>query len=55
MSETELLILGRVAERVLIVLICGASLGFGWNLFREGILKDQQAEFSKGQWKVARS
>jgi hypothetical protein len=53
MSETELLILGRVVERVLIVLICGASLGFGWNLFREGIVKDQQAEFSKGQWKVA--
>jgi hypothetical protein len=53
MSEIELLVLGRVVERVLIVLICGASLGFGWNLFREGIVKDQQAEFSKGQWKVA--
>jgi hypothetical protein len=53
MSDTETLILGRIIERILIVLICGASLGFGWDLFREGIVKNQQAEFSKGQWKVA--
>ena len=52
MSETEILVLGRVVERVLIVITCGASLGFGWNLFREGIVKDQQAAFSKGQWKI---
>jgi hypothetical protein len=53
MSENEILILGRTIERILIVLICGASLGLGWNLFREGIVKDQQAVFSKGEWKVA--
>jgi hypothetical protein len=53
MSEIEMLVLGRVIERIFIVLICGASLGFGWNLFREGITNDQEAEFSKGNWKVA--
>jgi hypothetical protein len=53
MSDVQILIVGRVVERVLTVLICGASLGFGWNLFRHGIINNQQAEFSKGNWKVA--
>ncbi|MFL6301913.1 MAG: hypothetical protein ACJ72H_00090 [Candidatus Sulfotelmatobacter sp.] len=52
MSEIEILVLGRAIERVLIVLICGASLGFGWNLFREGVVEDQEAEVSRGQWKL---
>ena len=52
MSEIEILVFGRAIERVLIVLICGASLGFGWNLFREGVVKDQEAALSRGQWKL---
>ena len=53
MSVNEILTIARATERILIVLICGASLGFGWNLFRVGILNDQKAEMSWNNWKIA--
>src|SRR3984885_5516380 len=53
MSETEIVVIARCIERLLIVVICGVSLFFGWNLFRVGILDNQQAEVVWKDWKVA--
>jgi hypothetical protein len=49
----EIVTISRCIERILTVLIYGCSLGFGWNLFRVGIVNEQQAELSSGNWKIA--
>jgi len=40
--------IGRVAERLFIVLAATASIWMGWNLFKTGILKKQEAEIKAG-------
>jgi hypothetical protein len=52
-NEFEIVTISRCIERILAVLIYGCSLGFGWNLFRVGIVNEQQAEISSGGWKIA--
>lgn len=52
-SEFEIVTISRCIERILVVLIYGCSLGFGWNLFRVGIVTEQQAELSSKNWKIA--
>jgi hypothetical protein len=52
LSEIEIVTISRCIERILTVLIYGCSLGFGWNLFRVGIVTEQQGELSSGNWKI---
>jgi hypothetical protein len=48
----ELIALGRVAERILAVLIAGASLFLGASLFRQRIATTQTAEFKTETWTI---
>jgi hypothetical protein len=52
MSIEETLTLGRVLERLLICIFAGVSLGFGWNLFRVGVVGQQTADLSAMGWRV---
>jgi hypothetical protein len=52
MNDTQLLILSRAVDRLLVDVFAGISLVLGWNLFRAGITRNQTAEFSKGGWAV---
>jgi hypothetical protein len=52
MTIDEILALGRVVERLLVCVFAGTSLGYGWNLFRVGIVGDQSAEFGGAGWKA---
>ncbi|MBY6006551.1 hypothetical protein KUV62_21690 [Salipiger bermudensis] len=52
MTENEILVLGRVLERLIIVLAAGASIWMGWRLFyRVADRADHEAELS---WKELR-
>jgi hypothetical protein len=51
-SEPEIVTLSRCIERILAVLIYGCSLGFGWNLFRVGVVADQEGQLSVANWKI---
>src|SRR5438552_768004 len=44
MDSESLLTIGRVLERLLIVVIGGLSLGMGWHLYVKGVEKRQVAE-----------
>lgn len=48
----EILASSRALERLLIVSFSGVSLVLGWNLFRAGILTEQQAEFAAKHWSI---
>jgi hypothetical protein len=52
MTETMILSIGRVAERLIADSMFGVSLVLGWNLFRVGILQDQTGEVSSKGWKI---
>jgi hypothetical protein len=53
MPTNEILAIGRVAERLVICVLAGASLTYGWNLFRIGVLSDQSAEFTALGWRAS--
>jgi hypothetical protein len=42
----------RAVERIIVVAFGGISLILGWNLFKSGILRQQQAEFSKAGFSI---
>ena len=52
MDEASLLFVGRLAERLIVVLCGGLSLTFGWHLFKIGVINDQNAEFSRGGFRI---
>jgi hypothetical protein len=52
MTTDQYLVVGRIIERLIVCLTAGASLTFGWNLFRLGIVTDQSADFAAGKWKA---
>jgi hypothetical protein len=52
MTETMVLSIGRVVERLIADSMFGVSLVLGWNLFRVGILQDQTGEVSTKEWKI---
>ena len=52
MTTDQILVLGRVMERILTCLFGGVSLFLGWNLFRVGILDHQSAALSAHGWRV---
>ena len=52
MTTEQVLVVGRIAERLIICCLAGMSLSYGWNLFRAGILADQSADFAAGNWKA---
>lgn len=52
MDETTIFFVGRLAERLIVVLCGGLSLTFGWHLFKIGVVTDQSAEFSKKEFTV---
>ncbi|MGA9445225.1 MAG: hypothetical protein WBV26_02195 [Candidatus Sulfotelmatobacter sp.] len=52
MTETMVLSIGRVVERLIADSMFGMSLVLGWNLFRVGILQDQTGEVSTKDWKI---
>jgi hypothetical protein len=45
-SADQILVTGRVIERILVCVFAGASLLCGWNLFRVGVVTEQSAGFS---------
>lgn len=47
------LILGRIVERILVVLFGGLSLILGWRLFIVGVVDPQIAEIKFRDWKVS--
>lgn len=52
MTEINILVFGRVLERVLITLFAGGSMFLGWHLFAAGIDKMQKAELTHKAWSV---
>ncbi len=44
MDTDTILALGRVMERILVILVSGLSLAMGWHLYSKGISKKQSAE-----------
>jgi hypothetical protein len=52
MTETMVLSIGRVVERLIADSMFGVSLVLGWNLFRVGILDSQTAVVSSKDWKI---
>lgn len=52
MTPDEILVVGRVVERLLTCLFAGLSLTFGWNLFRVGVLSHQSAALAASGWRV---
>jgi len=52
MANLEILLWARAIERLLTVLFSGVSLVLGWNLFKVGIVQDQQAEFANKTFTV---
>jgi hypothetical protein len=51
--DVDPLILGRVVERVLVVVFGGLSLFLGWRLFLVGVVDPQIAEIKFKNWKVS--
>jgi hypothetical protein len=51
-ADLEILLWARAIERILTVLFSGVSLVLGWNLFKVGIVQDQQAEFANKSFTV---
>ena len=49
----DALFLGRIVERVLVVLFGGLSLFLGWRLFMVGVVDPQIAEVKFKDWKVS--
>lgn len=54
MTQDEMLVLGRIAERLLICIFGGMSLWMGWRLFmaRTKLASDQVAQFSFRQFVI---
>lgn len=52
MTEMQTLVLGRVLERLLIVMAAASCVAMGWNLFKLRIVRNQEAEFSGASWAV---
>jgi hypothetical protein len=52
MPTEEIFAIGRVVERLIICLWAGASLTYGWNLFRVGVVDQQSAELSVKDWRA---
>jgi hypothetical protein len=52
MTTDQILVVGRVVERLLICLFGGLSLALGWNLFRVGVLDQQSASLETTGWRV---
>jgi hypothetical protein len=51
--DVDPLFLGRIVERVLVVMFGGLSLVLGWHLFRVGVVDPQIAEIKFKDWKVS--
>jgi len=51
--DMDPLFLGRVVERILIVIFGGLSLVLGWRLFMVGVVDPQIAEIKFKDWKVS--
>jgi hypothetical protein len=51
--EMDPLFLGRIVERILVVLFGGLSLVLGWRLFMVGVVDPQIAEIKFKDWKVS--
>jgi hypothetical protein len=45
-TDTQMLILARALERLIVVGFSGISIVLGWNLFRVKMVKDQAADFT---------
>lgn len=52
MSTEEIFATGRVVERLVICIVAGLCLTYGWNLFRVGVLNEQSAELAAKGWRV---
>ena len=48
MTTEQILVFGRVFERLLISALAGTSLAYGWNLFRVGVLAEQSRNSRPG-------
>jgi hypothetical protein len=51
--DVDPLFLGRIVERILIVIFGGLSLVLGWRLFMVGVVDPQIAEIKFKDWKVS--
>jgi hypothetical protein len=51
--DVDPLFLGRIVERILVVLFGGLSLVLGWRLFMVGVVDPQIAEIKFKDWKVS--
>lgn len=51
--DIDPLFLGRIAERILVVIFGGLSLVLGWRLFMVGVVDPQIAEIKFKDWKVS--
>jgi hypothetical protein len=51
--DVETLFLGRIIERILVVVFGGVSLVLGWRLFIVGVVDPQIAEIKFKDWKVS--
>jgi len=52
MSDTQLLILARALERLIVAGFSGLSIVMGWNLFRVRIVRDQAADFAVKDFRI---
>jgi hypothetical protein len=52
MTEPLILACARATERLLICLFGGLSLGWGWNLFRIGVVDPQAGELDLKSWRI---
>ena len=51
--DVDPLFLGRIVERILVVIFGGLSLVLGWRLFMVGVVDPQIAEIKFKDWKVS--
>ncbi|WP_155633273.1 hypothetical protein [Burkholderia stagnalis] len=50
--QLDIVLLGRVVERIIVVTFGGLSVYWGWRLFLAGVASTSDAVFEKGDWKV---
>jgi hypothetical protein len=50
--QFDIVLLGRVVERIIVVTFGGLSVYWGWRLFLAGVVSTSDAVFEKGDWKI---